>query len=333
MLRQEMRRARQAGETSRTLREGDFLLSVNDAARQGALRFTESGGTEFLTSGPGGVPPLLALGKLLAAADHVQARTETERDLRALVAPGSSLGGARPKAVVWGGQGAQWVAKFPRGQDEWDVPLWEFVAFQLAGMAGISVPPSRLERIAGKNALLVGRFDRAGEERIPFASAMTMLGARDGDHRSYVEIAEILRAAGSAPRRDMAELWRRMVCNIMISNVDDHLRNHGFLRDPEGRGWKLSPVYDLEISPPSHKAPVHHTCITLDDGTSSLDLAFSVAGEFGLTAREAKDIAVEVGAAVRQWREVARKAGALEKDVEMLGDAFRRSRSSGSVDY
>jgi serine/threonine-protein kinase HipA len=207
--------------------------------------------------------------------------------------------------------------------DEWDVPLWEFVAFRLAGMAGISVPPSRLERIAGKNVLLVGRFDRAGEERIPFVSAMTMLGARDGDHRSYVEIAEILRAAGSTPRRDMAELWRRMVCNIMIANLDDHLRNHGFLRDAEGRGWKLSPVYDLETSPPPHTSPVHHTYITLDDGTSSLDLAFSVAREFCLTAREAKDIAAEVGAAVRQWREAARKAGASEKDVDMLGDAFR----------
>jgi serine/threonine-protein kinase HipA len=323
MLRQEMRRARKAGETPRTLLEGDFLLSVNDATRQGALRFTESGGTEFLASGGEGVLPLLALGKLLAAADHVQARTETEQDLRVLVEPGSSLGGARPKAVVRDVQGVQWMAKFPREQDEWDVPLWEFVAFQLAGMAGISAPPSRLERIGGKNVLLVRRFDRAGEERIPFVSAMTMLGAQDGDHRSYVEIGEILRSAGSAPRRDMAELWRRMVCNIMISNVDDHLRNHGFLRDAEGRGWKLSPVYDLETSPPSHKSPVHHTCITLDDGTSSLDLAFSVAGEFGLTAREAKDIATEVGAAVRQWREAARKAGAVEKDVERIRDAFR----------
>jgi serine/threonine-protein kinase HipA len=160
MLRQEMRRARQAGETPRTLLEGDFLLLVNDAARQGALRFTESGGTEFLTFGANGVPPLLALGKLLAAAGHVQARTETEQDLRVLVEPGSSLGGARPKAVVCDVQGTQWVAKFPRDQDEWDVPLWECVAFQLARMASISVPPSRLERIAGKNVLLVKRFDR-----------------------------------------------------------------------------------------------------------------------------------------------------------------------------
>jgi serine/threonine-protein kinase HipA len=152
---------------------------------------------------------------------------------------------------------------------------------------------------------------------------MTLLGAQDGDHRSYVEIAEILRAAGSAPRRDMAELWRRMVCNIMISNVDDHLRNHGFLRDPAVRGWKLSPAYDLETSPSSHKSPVHHTFITLDNGMSSLDLAFSVAREFGLAGRDAKNIAAEVAAAVRQWSEVARKAGSSEKDMEMLRDAFR----------
>jgi serine/threonine-protein kinase HipA len=324
MLRQEMRRARQAGETPRTLLEGDFLLLVNDAARQGALRFTEPGGTEFLTFGAKGVPPLLELGKLLAAAGHVQARTETEQDLRVLVEPGSLLGGARPKAVVCDVQGTQWVAKFPRDQDEWDVPLWEFVAFQLAGIAGITVPPARMERIAGKNVLLVKRFDRDGEDRIPFVSAMTMLSAQDGDHRSYVEIAEILRAAGSAPRRDMAELWRRMVYNIMISNVDDHLRNHGFLRDPAVRGWKLSPVYDLESSPPSRKAPVHHTFITLDSGMSSLDLAFSVAREFGLGGRDAEDIAAEVAAAVRQWSKVARKAGSSEQDMEMLRDAFRR---------
>lgn len=323
MLRQEIRRARKNGETPRTLLEGDFLLLVNDATRQGALRFTEPGGTDFLTSNAEGIPPLLALGKLLAAAGHVQAHTETEQDLQLLVEPGSSLGGARPKAVVLDIQGTQWIAKFPRSQDEWDVPLWEYIAFQLAGMAGISVPPSRLERIADKNVFLVRRFDRVETERTPFVSAMTMLGTQDGDHRSYVEIAEILRAMGSSPRRDMAELWRRMVCNIMISNMDDHLRNHGFLRDANGQGWKLSPVYDLEISPPSHKAPVHHTYISMDDGTSSLELAFSVAREFGLEAREAKDIAAEIGAVVRRWREVARKAGASERDMEMLGDAFR----------
>jgi serine/threonine-protein kinase HipA len=324
MTRREMRRARQAGETPRTLLEADFLLLVNDAARQGALRFTGAGGSEFLAADGEGIPSLLALGDLLSAATHVHERTESERELRMLAEPGSSLGGARPKASVRDARGNLWVAKFPQSRDEWDVPLWEYVALQLAGKAGITIPPARLETVAGKNVLLSGRFDRAGENRIPFVSAMTLLGSRDGERRSYVEIAEILAAEGAAPRRDMAELWRRMVFNIMIANVDDHLRNHGFLRNMQGsRGWRLSPVYDLESAPPSHKAPIHHTFISLDDGTASLDLALSVAEEFGLSSREAAAAAAEVVKAVGGWRDAARKAGASAEEMEFMESAFR----------
>jgi len=174
-----------------------------------------------------------------------------------LIAPGSSLGGARPKASVREKDGHLAIAKFPRKDDEINTVVWEAVALSLAQKSGITVPESRVENIAGKPVLLLRRFDRDGKRRIPFLSAMSMLGSKDKETRSYLEIVDALRQHGAAPQADMEELWRRLVFNILISNTDDHLRNHGFLYEGQA-GWRLSPAYDsTRCRPTSGRDPQH----------------------------------------------------------------------------
>ncbi|WP_051183124.1 type II toxin-antitoxin system HipA family toxin [Desulfocurvibacter africanus] len=323
MRRKERREATLENRTERTLLEADFLLLVSDVSRQGALRFSGSQGGEFLA--PGGlqsIPPFIHLGRLLAASERILANRETDEDLRDLFAPGSSLGGARPKASVMGNDGRLYIAKFPDAQDEWDVELWEYLALTMAREAGLNVPNFRLEKVAGKSVLLLERFDRdGGGVRIPFLSAMSMLEATDGEQRSYLEIAESLQRYGAQRVADVQELWRRIVFNIMVSNVDDHLRNHGFLHaGPEG--WRLSPVYDLEPTPASRKPRVLQTFIDLDDGTASLDLALSVAEEFGLDPKRAGEIAHQVGCAVRSWKDQASKLGVRREEIDFMSTAF-----------
>src|SRR5258707_4951746 len=230
MRRMERRRAEREGDAPRTLQEIDFLLLVDDEARQGALRFAEREGGPFLR-GEGGkrIPPLVELPQLLSAAEHVMEDKDTEEDLRLLFAPGSSLGGARPKASVREKDGQLAIAKFPRKDDEISTVVWEAVALTLAHKAGIPVPDARVEVVGKKPVLLLRRFDRRGKQRIPFLSAMSMLGAKDRETHSYLEIADALRQHGATPKTDLQALWRRIVLNILISNTDDHLRNHGFL--------------------------------------------------------------------------------------------------------
>jgi serine/threonine-protein kinase HipA len=199
--------------------------------------------------------------------------------------------------------------------------LWEAVALTLAAKAGIEVPIWRIAAVARKPVLLLRRFDRELETRIPFVSAMSMLGARDGEARCYPEFVDILRQYGAAPKEDMWALWRRIAFNILISNTDDHLRNHGFLwAGPEG--WRLSPAYDLNPVPTDIKPRVLSTAIDFDDGTASLKLAMEVAGYFELTASEAGRIALEVGKAVATWRKVAAKLGLAAAEIERMASAF-----------
>ena len=304
----------------RTLLDSDFLLRVNDVTRQGAIRLSADEGKSFLAeSGAASVPPLLSLPKLLSAAQNIDARTETEADLRVLVAPGSSLGGARPKASVLGKNGELLIAKFPSRNDDRDIPLWEYVTFKLARRAGIRTPEVRLQKVAGKNVLLVQRFDRRGTERIPFLSAMSLLEARDGDHMSYVDIASVLQAEGSAPVEDLHELWSRMVFNMCVYNVDDHLRNHGFLREP--LGWRLSPVYDLETSHPTEKAAFLHTAIMDDMSAFSLKDALEVVEFFRFRKGEAQKRLVEIREAVSHWRQEATHVKAAPSEIRLMRDA------------
>jgi serine/threonine-protein kinase HipA len=322
MRRAERRRAERARETPRTLMEIDYLLMVDDEARQGALRFAHvEGGTFLAEQGTTRIPPLVELPRLLSAAEHVVSDADSDEDLRLLLAPGSSLGGARPKASVRDRDGHLVIAKFPHKNDEINTVLWEAVALRLAGKAGIPVPEWRLEQVVGKPVLLLQRFDRAAGIRIPFLSAMSMLGARDNEPRSYLEFVDALRQHGACAKDDMHALWRRVVFNVLISNTDDHLRNHGFLYGgPDG--WRLSPAYDLNPVPTDIKPRVLSTAIDLDDGTASLDLAMSVAGYFELIQEEAGDIATEVGRAVVTWRVEAAKLGLTPAEIDRMASAF-----------
>ena len=295
---------------------------VNDEARQGALRFAREPGGPFLAAADAApIPPLVELPRLLSAADHVAGDSESDEDLRLLLAPGSSLGGARPKASVRDRDGHLAIAKFPHKDDDYNIVLWEAVALSLAEKAGIPVAPWRIETIAGRATLLVRRFDREGPVRIPFLSAMSMLGANDNETRSYLEFVDVLRQHGAAPKKDMHMLWRRIVFSVLISNTDDHLRNHGFLyAGPDG--WRLAPAYDVNPVPTDIKPRVLTTAIDLDDGTASLDLALQVAEYFELTAADAQAIAGEVGQAVADWRNTAAAVGLTPSEIDRMASAF-----------
>jgi len=320
-LMRRMHAAAQGGK-ARTLQEIDYLLLVDDEARQGALRFAEREGGPFLRpQGVKRIPPLVELPKLLAAAEKFMDEKDTDEDLRLLFAPGSSLGGARPKASIIEKDGHLAIAKFPRQDDEINTVMWEAVALALAQKAGIAVPEGRVETISKKPVLLLRRFDREGRRRIPFLSAMSMLGSKDNETRSYMEIVDALRQHGAAPKADMEALWRRLVFNILISNTDDHLRNHGFLYAGQ-EGWRLSPAYDLNPVPTDIKPRILATAINEDDNTASLPLAMEVAGYFELEDGKARNIAKQVGNAVATWRDEAARHGLTKNEIDRMASAF-----------
>jgi serine/threonine-protein kinase HipA len=331
MRRMERRRAEREGQVPRTLHEMDYLLLVDDDARAGALRFAETEGGPFLAQEEAKrIPPLVALPKLLAAAEHVIDETDTDEDLQLLFAPGSSLGGARPKASVREKDGQLAIAKFPRKDDEISTVVWEAVALTLAHKAGIPVPDARVEVVGKKPVLLLRRFDRQGKQRIPFLSAMSMLGAKDRETHSYLEIADALRQRGATAKKDLQALWRRIVLNILISNTDDHLRNHGFLY--EGRdGWRLSPAYDLNPVPTDIKPRILTTAINEDDGTASLALAMDVAKYFELDAAKAREIAKQVGKAVSTWRNEAAHHGIAKREIDRMASAFEHADLKAAI--
>ncbi len=322
MRRAERRRAEREGHRPRTVREIDYLLMVDDESRQGALRFAEREGGPFLAEhGPTKIPPLIELPRLLSAAEHVMSDTDSDEDLRLLLAPGSSLGGARPKASLRDRDGHLAIAKFPNKGDEVNTVLWEAVALRLAEKAGIPVPAWRLETVADRPVLLLRRFDREEGTRLPFLSAMSVLDAKDNEPRSYLEFVDILRQHGAAPKEDMHALWRRIVFSILISNTDDHLRNHGFLWAGPA-GWRLSPAYDLNPVPTDIKPRILTTAIDMDDGTASLNLALAVAGYFELAEADAGRIAAEVGQAVAGWRREAKRLGLTPAEIDRMASAF-----------
>lgn len=327
MRRAERCRAKDAGETARTLWESDYLLMVDDEARQGALRFSKQEGGPYLAQyNTSSIPPMIALPELLSAADHINDENETAAELRLLLAPGSSLGGARPKSSIRDNNEQLMIAKFPHKADEVDIVRWEAVALTLAEKAGISVPKWRIENVAGRPVLLLYRFDRRGQSRIPFLSAMSMLDAKDNDTHSYLELADALRRYGAVFKTDAQALWRRIVFNILISNTDDHLRNHGFLyQSPDG--WRLSPAYDLNPVPTDISPRILSTNIDLYDGTASLELALSVASYFQLNEKEAKNIIHEVARATAKWKQTAAKLGIPAAASDRMASAFEHAES------
>ena len=322
MGRAERRGARAEGRAARTLFEIDFLLRVNDRARQGALRFAECEGGPFVsTTEYDSVPPLVELPRLLAASDNVLGEDDSYELLQLLLAPGSSLGGARPKASVLDAGGNLAIAKFPKQNDDYNVVRWETVALSLAARAGIDTPEWRLENLDGRSVLIIHRFDRDGDQRIPFLSAMSMIGADDLETRSYLEVADALRQHGANAAHDLEALWRRIVFSVLISNTDDHLRNHGFLFSGHD-GWRLSPAYDLNPVPIDVKPRFLMTAIDLDDTAASIELALEVAEYFTLDGDQARAIAKDVAEAVADWRTIAATLGISAGEIDRMSTAF-----------
>lgn len=334
LARDEHRRALKEGNAERNFGEIDYLLGVRDDLRQGALRFYDSATDTYLAHEEAGVPLLVELPRLLSASDRLERDEASEEDLRTLLRGGSSLGGARPKAHVLDGHGKVSIAKFPSpAKDEWDVMRWEAVALALARTAGISVADWTLHTVGGKAVLIVDRFDRIGELRIGYVSAMTMLQAGDGDRGSYLEIAEIIERHSPDASEDLRQLWRRMAFTILVSNTDDHLRNHGFLRSTTA-GWNLSPAFDLNPDP-SPGAKHLCTAIDFDDTAVSIDALMSVAEHFRLRNEDARRVLGEVAAATSRWQIVAAEAGLSRAAIERMAPAFEheqtdRARQIGS---
>ena len=321
LTRREAALARADGRATRTLGEIDYLLGVRDDLRQGALRF-RAGADEFLASDDTGVPALTDLPALLDLAARADSDTADLADLQRLIRVGSSLGGARPKAHVLDNNGRIAIAKFPSANhDTWNVMAWEKVALDLAERSGIDVPPSRLLNLAGRNVLVIDRFDRTSTaDRIGYVSAMTMLEASDGDQRSYLEIAEVIENSSARATAELHQLWRRIVLSVLISNTDDHLRNHGFLHE-RGDVWRLAPAFDLNPNPaPGLK--YLSTAIGDADDSASLSSALSVAEYFRLSEAQARATMREVAAAVSRWRHVAGLHQLPASEIAAMEPAF-----------
>lgn len=321
ITRAEKRHVTAQGGTARSLGEIEFLLGVRDDLRQGALRFREPATGAFLASEDSGVPHLTGLAKLLQAAEHLEAGEETEDELRDLLRGGSSLGGARPKAHVADSVGRLAIAKFPSTRyDTWNVTAWEGVALDLARQAGIRVPDWQLLHISDRSVLVVNRFDRDGDRRIGYASAMTMLEAMDGDVGSYLDIAAVIEQTSLHATADLRELWRRIAFGILISNTDDHLRNHGFLH-VGASAWTLSPAFDLNPNPaPGPK----HLSTTIDgfEGEASIRALTSVAPHFRLDEADVAEVMGEVLVATLSWRDAAAALEIPQTEINDMAWAF-----------
>ena len=319
--RAERARAKAAATAPRSMSEADLLLGVRDDLRQGALRFRLSNQVPFMAAEDSGVPVLTDLPVLLAIAARAERDTAGYEDLQRLLRAGSSLGGARPKAHVLGAAGRVAIAKFPSlSSDTWNVMAWEKVALDLARDGGLTVPDSQLIRIGDQHVLVIDRFDRRGAARIGYASAKTMLEAGNGDQRSYLEIAAVIEERSTAATAELRQLWRRMAFSILISNTDDHLRNHGFLHE-RGESWTLSPAFDLNPNP-GPGAKYLSTSIDFTGTRASIDTLMSVAAYFRLATGDALAVLAEVTQAVARWRSVAKSHGLLPKDLDVMEPAF-----------
>lgn len=312
MKRREVLDARDQGRPPRTLGPWEFLLGVQDCTRMGALRFSQIGEEIFLAHEALSAPPVTRIAELQAIALEISKKRQDNSDklrnwLKVLVAPGSSLGGARPKANLTEDDGQLWIAKFPAADDDYDVALWEKLLHDLARQAGIDLPPSRCAALGdGYHTFLVQRFDRSRDQRRFFASAMTMLGHTDSEDASYLELAEFLATYGEPDHiaADLEQLFRRVVFNVVTANRDDHLRNHGFIRTPSG--WRLAPAFDIN---PSFKKDEHTLALDLYSRQPDLALVMATAGYYRLSPLQANKICDQVCAVVAIWQKQAKIVG------------------------
>ncbi len=319
--RRETVRAKDENRPRKTLIESDFLLGVYDESRMGALRIKTAPDGVFMDNDASlNIPPIASIGQLEQASLAFEA--EDNRWLQMLVAPGSSLGGARPKANVRMEDGRLWIAKFPSRQDRYDVGAWEAVAMTLAQQCGITVAPFVARRFSGQyRTFLTQRFDRnAMGQRLHFTSAMTMLGYRDGDTAgcSYLELADWISRHCCQVDENLRQMWRRMVFNIAISNCDDHLRNHGFLL---GRnGWTLTPAYDLNPTPYGQGLSLN---INEYDNALDMGLALEIASYFGIGKQEAQSEIENIRSVVSNWEQVANRLHISREEWEQIRPAFQ----------
>ncbi|HKT28988.1 HipA domain-containing protein [Dyella sp.] len=335
LMRRRLERAQRAGVVDRNapLFESDYLLGVHDMYRVGALRFRRNDQGDFLDDQHDVAAPSFVQLRALEAAslalerDEHNTASEADQWLRMLIAPGGSLGGARPKASVIDPSGHLWIAKFPSVRDEHDVGAWEMVVYTLAKACGLNVPEALVRRFgSAHHTFLVKRFDRNSQgQRQHFASAMNLTGHQDGDDAStgasYLDIAQVLMTDGANTAADLRELWSRIVFNLLVSNTDDHLRNHGFLLEP-GRGWVLSPAFDINPVPQGHGLKLN---ISENDNAMDLELARSVAPYFRVSIADANDIIEGQKQVVSQWQIIADSLGITAQEQRRLASAFSMS--------
>lgn len=332
MKRREVAFARKEGREINTLYESDYLLGVFDGHRMGALRFKTDPNGEFLNNNKRfASPPWTSLRDLEYASlqlekEDISEDPEYYKWLNMLIAPGSSLGGARPKASVLDTKDELWIAKFPSLNDIKDVGAWEMVTNQLAIKAGINMAHGIVRKFSSDHhTFLTKRFDRdANGNRIHFASALTMLGYKDGtdhsDGASYLELAEFLIRSGARVEEDLEELWRRIVFTICVSNTDDHLRNHGFILVDDG--WILSPAYDIN---PNETGSGLSLNISMDDNSLELELAIEIAEYFRLSNERAKEIINQIKRSVQHWREVSNEYKIPNLEQDLMSAAFSKA--------
>ena len=306
----------------KTLTEVDYLLGVDDETRMGAIRFKLDPSGPFLAQSSFSVPPLVKLRELEDASHRYEGEGESdERLVSMLLSPGSSLGGARPKANVKDPKGNLWIAKFPSRHDEYDIGAWEYVAHELSKMCGINAPEAKLMKFSpGGSTFLNKRFDRIKDRRIHFASAMTLLGKNDGEsiESSYLDLLEFIMENSCRPKEDAKELFKRLVFNIAVKNTDDHLRNHGFILDE--KGWRLSPCYDVNPNPEGTHLSLN---ISETENDLNMELALESAPCYGLKKDQAKEIVETILKTVKaNYASLARNIGISDSSIKAMSKAF-----------
>ena len=318
--------AEKEGRKPSKLYDSDYLLGVYDETRMGGIRFKVNPEGPFLSDDKETAAPPWATLRTLEEASRNFENDETgltEKWLNQLIKPGSSLGGARPKATVVDSKNQLWIAKFPSKNDENDTGAWEIVAHDLAALCGLNVPEAKLEKFSPLGStFLIKRFDRLGSKRVHFASAMTLLVKKDGasaaDGSSYLDIAAFIKSYGAQPKKDLIELWKRIVFNMAVTNTDDHLRNHAFILTD--KGWILSPLYDVNPVPYGDELSLN---VDEDDNSISIDLAVQTAVKFGISKSDAEAVAEDILQIVRDnWERTAAGYALTRRQIEEMRPAF-----------
>jgi len=327
LKRKESLLAKNENRKPKTLHDIDFLLGISDYSRMGALRFKLNPNDSFLANSTDvSVPPWIIVKDLQSIVQIIESESDNADLLywlNIIIAPGSSLGGARPKANIKDQNGSLWIAKFPSKNDIIDKAKWEYLAYCLAKKSGINMSESLIEKVTGNyHTFFTKRFDRINSDRIHFASAMTMTGNNETTIRdnpaSYLDLALFIQERGGSIKEDLTELWRRIIFNMAISNTDDHLRNHGFILN--NQQWRLSPAYD--INPSTDKDGLS---LNIDEHSNALDfdLAISVGEFFRLNKAEMDKILIKVRAVVSNWKKTAKEIKISKTEIELMQTAFR----------